>query len=138
MPRVLGLDIGEVRIGVALSDAGGILASPLTIIDGTHQPGAIDDILKIIREQAVARIIAGFPYSLDGRIGPQAEKVQAFITALQQQTDVPIELRDERYTTMTAIAYKKEASKKKPDRKTRYDAIAAAIILQEYLNEQGH
>ena len=134
--RILGLDIGDKRIGVALSDPTGILASPLTIIDRTTDDGTIDDIIKIVTEREVARIIVGLPRSMDGGIGHQAEKVQTFIEVLQQHTPVPIEYRDERLTTVTAIRLKQEASTRKLNRKTRYDAMAAAIILQEYLNEK--
>ena len=133
--RILGLDIGDKRIGVALSDPTGILASPLTIIDRTTDDRAIDDILKIVTERGVKRIVVGLPCSRDGSIGHQAEKVQSFTEALRQHTTVPVEYRDERLTTVTAIRLKQEASTRKLNRKTRYDAMAAAIILQEYLNE---
>jgi putative Holliday junction resolvase len=134
--RILGLDIGDKRIGVALGDPTGILASPLTIIDRITDDGAIDEILRITTEREVARIIVGLPRSMDGGIGHQAEKVQSFTEALQQRTTVPVEYRDERLTTVTAIRLKQEASTRKLNRKTRYDAMAAAIILQEYLNEK--
>jgi putative Holliday junction resolvase len=134
--RILGLDIGDKRIGVAMSDLTETLASPLTIIERTTDDRAIDDILKIVTERGVARIIIGLPRSMNGGIGHQAEKVQTFTKALQQHTTVPVEYRDERLTTVTAIRLKQEASTRKLNRKTRYDAMAAAIILQEYLNEK--
>ena len=134
--RILGLDIGDKRIGVALSDPMGILASPLIIIDRITDDRAIDDILKIVTEREVAGIIVGLPRSMNGGIGHQAEKVQSFTEALQRHTTVPVEYRDERLTTVTAIRLKQEASTRKLNRKTRYDAMAAAIILQEYLNEK--
>lgn len=133
--RVLGLDLGEKRIGVALSDATGTLASPLTIIARTTDDGAIVDVLKLVRERGATRIIVGLPRTLDGRIGPQAEIVQAFGEALRAQSPVPVEYRDERLTTVTAMRLKQEGSKRKLDRKTRYDAMAAAVILQDYLDE---
>jgi putative holliday junction resolvase len=136
MARVMALDFGEVRIGVALSDPTGMLASPLTIIEGAAQEEAIQDILKIIEEREVALIIIGFPFSLDGTIGPQADQVQEFAAALEKHTTIPIEFRDERFTTTTAMDRKREGSKKKLGFKTRYDAMAAAVILQEYLDEQ--
>lgn len=134
--RVLGLDVGDRRIGVALSDPTGILASPLTIIKRTSDEQAIDAILKIVVERGAERIIVGLPRSMDGHIGPQAEKVQAFAELLRLRTAVPIEFRDERLTTVAAMRLKKEASTRRLDRKTRYDAMAAAIILQEYLDEK--
>ncbi|HEX9896916.1 MAG TPA: Holliday junction resolvase RuvX [Dehalococcoidales bacterium] len=136
MSRILGMDIGDQRIGLALSDSAGILASPLTIIERTSDEQAVEAILKIVSERKVERIIVGLPLSLGGDIGHQAKKVQSFTEALQQNTTVPVEYRDERLTTVTAIRLKQEASTRKLNRKTRYDAMAAAIILQEYLNEK--
>ena len=135
MARILALDFGEVRIGVALSDATGMLASPLTIVEQLTPEQAIRDIVKIVNEREVSRIIVGFPFSVDGTIGPQADKVQEFVNLLEPQTTVPIEFRDERFTTTTAMDKKREGSKKKLAFKTRYDAMAAAVILQEYLDE---
>jgi putative Holliday junction resolvase len=134
--RVLGLDIGDRRIGVALSDPTGILASPLTIIERASDEHAIDAILKVVAERGVEKVIVGLPRSMDGHIGHQAEKVQSFTELLRQRTAVPIEYRDERLTTVTAMRLKQEASTRRLDRKTRYDAMAAAIILQEYLGEK--
>ena len=134
--RVLALDVGDRRIGVALSDPTGTLASPLTIIERTSDDQAIGAILKIASERNAGPIIVGLPRSLDGHIGPQAEKVQAFAELLRQRSSVPVEYRDERFTTVTAVHLKQEASKRRPDRKTRYDAMAAAIILQDYLDEK--
>lgn len=134
--RVLGLDIGDRRIGVALSDPTGILASPLIIIERITDAQAVDAILKIVMERGAERIIVGLPRSMDGHIGHQAAKVQAFTELLRQRTAIPIEYRDERLTTVTAIRLKQEASTRRLDRKTRYDAMAAAVILQEYLDEK--
>ena len=133
--RILGLDLGEKRIGVALSDATGTLASPLTIIARTTDDGAIEDILRLVTERGATRIIVGLPRTLDGQIGPQAKIVQAFGEALRARASVPVEYRDERLTTVTAMRLKQEGSKRKLDRKTRYDAMAAAVILQDYLDE---
>ena len=78
MGRTLGIDVGDRRIGLALSDSGGILASPLTIIEHTTEPGDIEAILKIAKEREAERIIVGLPRLMNGDIGPQAQKVQAF------------------------------------------------------------
>ena len=139
MARILSLDVGDKRIGVALSDAGGILASPLTIIERT--PSSTDDIeaiLKIVQERDVARIIVGLPRLMSGVIGSQAEKVQAFVESLKPHSNIPVELRDERLTTVTAVRLKQETASKKKDRKMRYDAMAAAVILQDYLEEKNY
>jgi putative Holliday junction resolvase len=136
MARIMGLDVGDRRIGVALSDPGEILASPVTIIDNYNPSQAIEEILKIIKEREVERIIVGLPFLMSGNVGSQATKVQVFVDELVKRTEKPVEMRDERLTTVTAVRMKQESSAKRVDKKTRYDAMAAAIILQEYLDEK--
>ena len=134
--RNLGLDIGDKRIGVALSDPGGILASPFTIIDCKDERLDIEVILDIVRQHQVEQIIVGLPRSMDGSIGQQAEKVKAFVQELGSHTDIQIEFRDERLTTVSAKRLMQPAKRKKTKKKVRYDAAAAALILQSYLDEK--
>jgi len=131
--RTLGLDVGDARIGVALSDPLGILASPLTIISRQNSPADFEAIIVIARKNNVARIIAGLPYSMDGSLGAQAEKVRDFITELCRYTDIPVEYRDERLSTVLAKRIVQKV--RKTNRDTRYDAAAAALILQGYLDD---
>jgi putative holliday junction resolvase len=133
--RVLALDIGEKRIGVALSDAEGILASPLKIIDVESESEALKDIAALITEYGVQHIIAGLPRSMDGSLGPQSEKTIAFIAKLTPLIKVPLEFRDERLTTVTAQQMLSGKKRGKKGIKPRYDAAAAAILLQNYLDE---
>ena len=130
--RCLGLDIGDKKIGVALSDPQGILASPLTIIKRSEEKIDIEAILGIVDQNQVGQIIAGLPYSMDGSIGSQAEKVQAFVHELSSHSKIPVDFRDERLSTVSAKRLLWEIGKRK---KTEDDAIAAAIILQGYLDE---
>jgi putative Holliday junction resolvase len=130
--RILGLDIGDRRIGVALSDPQGILASPLTIIERRDEQTAIRAIVDIVSQKEVGRIIVGLPLSMDGSISEQAKKVEAFIHELSDHTEVPIEFRDERLTTLSAKRLMQGVRK---TRKARDDAVAAALILQSYLDE---
>ncbi len=134
--RSLGLDIGDKRIGVALSDPGGILASPLTIINRKDDSLDVKAITDIVDQHQVRQIVVGLPRSMDGSIGKQAEKTKTFIQRLSGHTDVPIEFRDERLTTVSAKRLKREAGTRKTRKKARYDAMAAAIILQGYLDER--
>jgi len=134
--RSLGLDIGDKRIGVALSDPDGILASPLTIINRREEGLDIEAITNIVEQHQVQQIIVGLPHSMDGSIGKQAEKVKAFTQRLCQHTQVPIEFRDERLSTVSAKRLMREANARKAKKKARDDAIAAAIILQGYLDEE--
>ena len=129
--RNLGLDIGDRRIGVALSDTPGILATPLTIIDRKDEEQDIEAIVAIIDEHQVGQVIVGLPRSMNGSVGRQAEKVTAFVQSLCRHTEVPVEFRDERLTTVSAKRLMRAAKSKK----TRDDAVAAALILQGYLDE---
>ncbi|MDD5082024.1 MAG: Holliday junction resolvase RuvX [Dehalococcoidales bacterium] len=134
--RILGLDIGDRRIGVALSDPDGKLATPFSIIDCQDDTADVAAIIAIVNQQQVERIIVGLPRSMDGALGRQAEKVAAFTRRLSAQTPVPVEFRDERLTTVSARRLIREANNRKSKKKTRDDAIAAALILQGYLDEE--
>jgi len=131
--RSLGLDIGDRRIGVAMSDPQGILASPLTIINRADEPSDINAILAIVDQNQVGAVVVGLPLSLNGSLGPQAEKVQDFAHQLRRHTEVTVEFRDERLTTASAQRLMKMTGK---DRRSRDDAMAAALILQGYLDEK--
>ena len=133
--RSLGLDIGDKRIGVALSDPQGILASPFTIINRKDERLDIEAINNIISQKQVEQIIVGLPRSMDGSIGKQAEKVKDFVQRLCSHTEVPVEFRDERLSTVSAKRLMQDINTKKTRKKVRDDAIAAALILQGYLDE---
>jgi len=120
---------------VALSDPGGILASPFTIINCKDEKQDIEAIADIVSQNQVERIVVGLPLSMDGSVGRQAEKVKSFIQGLGSRIDVPLEFRDERLTTVSAKRLMREASTRRHKKKARYDAAAAAIILQGYLDE---
>ena len=118
---------------MALSDPLGILASPLTIISRQNSAADVESIIDIARKNDVGRIIVGMPFSMDGTLGAQAEKVKNFVTELSQHTDLPVEFRDERLSTVLAKRIVQEV--RKTNRGTRYDAAAAALILQSYLDD---
>jgi len=134
--RSLGLDIGDRRIGVAMSDPGGIIATPYSIIERTDDRQDIDTILNIVKENAVEQIIIGIPLTLNGMVGEQAKKVEVFALEIQNQTKVPILFRDERLTTVEARRIMSSTKRKKVREKAKDDAFAAAVILREYLDEQ--
>ena len=132
---ILGLDVGQKRIGVALAE--GLLAVPLTVIERSGKEGGVEAILALAREYGVERIVVGIPHSLDGSIGRQAERVLAFSRELSQHTDVPIDTWDERLSTVAAERLLVEAGVKSEKRKARRDAMAAAVILQAYLDRKS-
>ena len=133
--RSMGLDLGDRRIGVALSDPGGILASPFTIVERSDLERDIDAIADIVSQQEVGQIIVGLPRSMDGRIRQQARKVQDFVEELCGHVAVPVEFRDERLTTVSAKRLMQSSCRRKSRGRIRYDAAAAAVILQSYLEE---
>ena len=120
---------------MALSDPGGILASPFTIINRKDERLDIEAIIDIVTQQQVKQIVVGLPRSMDGSIGKQAEKVEAFIQILSNHIEVPVEFRDERLTTVSAKRLRQAVNRKKTREKVRHDAMAAALILQGYLDE---
>jgi len=135
--RSLGLDLGDRRTGVAISDPLGILASPLTVIEHKNDATDIDMIMEMVHKYQVEIIIVGMPRSMDGTTGIQAEKVRVFTDKLKQRSPVPVEFRDERLTTVTAKRMLEEAGSRRSGKKKKieYDAAAAAVILQSHLNE---
>ncbi len=134
--RILGLDFGEKRIGVAISDPMGILASPLTVIEGKSTDSTIEYIVSITQEEEVERIVVGLPRSLDGSESVQAQITRDFIDLLQGQIDIPVDTWDERLSTVAANRMMNEAGVKKGKKKKRLDSAAAAIILQSYLDSK--
>ena len=133
--RILGLDIGDRYIGVAMSDPGRVLASPLTILKRGDDATVIEAITGIIDEHGVSRVIVGLPLSLDGQSHHQARKVEAFTQQLSESTEITLEYRDERYSTVAAKQLLAAGGKKGGRKKPRDDAAAAAVILQGYLDE---
>ena len=121
---------------MALSDPTGILASPLTIINCQDDAADVEAITDIINQQQVKHVRVGLPRLMDGSLGKQAEKVKAFTQELCRQTEVPVDFRDERLTTVSAKRLMRTAKTRKAKKKVRYDAIAAALILQGYLDEE--
>jgi putative Holliday junction resolvase len=111
------------------------LASPLTIINCKDEMADVEAIADIVSQHQVGQIIVGLPRSMDGSLGKQAEKVKAFTEKLCDRIEVPIEFRDERLTTVSARRLMREVNTKKTRREARDDAIAAALILQGYLEQ---
>lgn len=132
--RVLGLDIGERRIGVALSDASGTLASPLTTISAKSRERAIAEIARLVRAHEAVELVAGLPLTLRGEIGPQAELIRAFAQELEAALDMPVALFDERLSTVAAEQMLRDLGVKPEKRRQQIDQVAASIILQDYLD----
>ncbi len=134
MGRILGIDHGDVRIGIAMSDETAFLASPLTTV--RNGKGAADEIAALVREHGVETIVIGLPLNMDGSFGPATEKVRRFSAKLAKKTDVPILESDERLTTVTAHHHLREAGLDGKKRKSVIDMASAQIILQDWLDTQ--
>jgi putative holliday junction resolvase len=132
--RVMGLDVGDRRIGVAVSDPEGWLAQGVTVITHTTLQRDLGALRSMIVEQGVGEVVVGLPRRMDGTLGPQAEKCQAFGQALQEATGVPVVFWDERLTTVEAERSMIAAGMKRAKRKTMIDMTAATILLQSYLD----
>ena len=133
--RVIGIDLGSKRIGIALSDSDLTVATPLDVIE---RSGNVENdhiaILKLTDEWEVKRIIVGLPISLDGTLGPSAQSVMDEIKMLRGVTDIPIETHDERFTTVTAEQILLQQNVKRDKKKRVIDKVAAAIILQGWID----
>lgn len=133
----MALDVGGRRIGVAVSDPLGIIARSLEVIVRRTNESAIQRIGELAHEHDVGEIVIGFPRSLSGDIGPQAEAVKSFASQIEVAVDVPLVLWDERLSTVTAARLMRERGQSVRDSKANIDAVAAAVILQDYLDARG-
>jgi putative Holliday junction resolvase len=122
--RILALDYGAVRTGVAVSDATGTIATPVAVVERAGTPAGIERIRALVREAGAERIVVGLPLTLRGERGRQAEETTEFVGALRAALDVPVETYDERFTTAIAASAPGGAPE---------DARAAAHLLESYL-----
>ena len=130
------MDIGRRRIGVALSDALGILASPLVIIYSRGSRVDIEEIVNLAKKHEVERIIVGMPRSMDGSLGKEALRVQKFIEILSKSSSVPIESWDERLSTVAAEREMTSGGASPAQKRLWLDAVAASLVLQAYLDSR--
>ena len=135
MKKFIGLDVGDVRIGVAKCDPLGILATALEVID-RNVADPMERIKEILSDEGTRKIVVGMPKSLDGTKNIQAEKVEKFISEMKEKIErIEVITVDERYTTTEAEHYLKNYSKKNgKERRKVVDMVAASIILQKYLD----
>ena len=131
---ILCLDVGDRRIGLAVSDPSNLLAIPLGAIRRTRRESDIDAVIRHATERNADRLVVGMPLSLNGRVGPQARKVNSFIQALGRRASLPIHRVDERFSTAEAERRLRQAGVEPSRERERVDAAAAAVILQEYLD----
>lgn len=132
----LGLDLGSKRIGVAGCDGTGLIATGLTTIERTSFANDVAQLQKLIQQREVQILVVGLPYDLDGTLGIQAKKVQKLARRLEAALQLPIEYADERLTSYEAEEFIKAERRNLSDHKGLIDRKAAAIILQQWLDER--
>lgn len=132
--RILGLDVGDKTIGVAISDPLGFTAQGITTIRRKNYTYDIEELKKICDEYGVESIVSGLPKNMNGTLGPQGEKVLEFCERLKEALNIKIDMWDERLTTVAAHRAMLEADLSRAKRKKLVDKIAATYILQGYLD----
>ena len=138
MPRILGIDYGERRIGLAISDPLGIIAQTLPTLDTKKVKDVFGEIKKIVEEKDVEKIVLGFPRNMDGTIGERGEKVKEFANKLKEKIGKEIDFWDERLTSVESLKLLREEKRKIKREKKIVDQISAVLILQGYLNNLAH
>ena len=132
--RIMAVDLGKVRTGLAVSDSGAFLASPLCVLREPHPDRLLERVAEAARSQKAEEIVVGLPVNMDGSEGESARGARAFADALHEKTGLPVVLRDERGTTVSAHGYLNVTDTRGQKRKALVDAVAATIILQDYLD----
>ena len=135
--RVLAIDYGRARIGLAISDPMGIIAQPLEVLKSRSRQDDIHYIRDLVAEREVERVVVGLPFNMDGTEGPQAAETRRFADDLAKVLNVPIDMWDERLTTFAAESAMLEADLSRAKRKQRRDMVAACMILRGYLDANG-
>ncbi len=132
--RILGIDHGTKRIGLAISDELGVIAQPLEFVPAEPFDKFVARLKEIIRVKEVELLLVGMPRNMDGSYGPAALKVQEFVAVLGETVGIPIKLWDERLTSAQANRFLIQANVRRDKRKEKVDKTAAAILLQSYLD----
>jgi putative pre-16S rRNA nuclease len=132
-PRLMGLDVGDRRIGVAVSDALGLTAQPVLTLVRANRKQDLKSLQRLIRKYSCAAIVVGNPLYMSGDQSPQAAKAQAFADLLRSETGLPVHLWDERLTTTEAHRHLHAAGRAGSEHKSIVDQVAAVLILESYL-----
>lgn len=134
MKKIMGVDYGDARTGIAISDLLCSIVGSTTVIHSRRDDKTIAEIKKLIEQNMVGEIVCGLPKNMDGTEGPRAEVCRAFAKLLEEETGLPVALWDERRTTVEAHNILSEHNYHGKKRKNTVDAVAASLILEGYLN----
>ncbi len=132
--RILAIDHGTKRIGLAVSDELGMIALPLEFVLAEPLSAALARLKEVVQEKQVGLLLVGMPRNMDGSYGPAAAKVQEFVAVLKENVTIPVKLWDERLTSAQANRFLIQANVRRDKRKEKVDQTAAAILLQSYLD----
>lgn len=135
--RVMAIDYGDARTGVAVSDAAGLLTGYTTVVHSRSPERTAEEIARIAAERQAQELVMGFPRNMDGTEGPRAELYRAFAALVEEKTGMPVRLWDERRTTIEAHQILHASGKKMKAHKKNVDAVAASLILEGYLAYQA-
>lgn len=133
--KVLSVDYGDVRTGIAISDVRGMLASPLCVIEQSYQPKLVDKIVQIVEENKIEKIVIGLPRNMDGSYGYRCDECRSLGDAISEKIDVDIFYEDERLTTVMAHNVLSDNNVRGKKRKQTVDAVSAVMILQSFLDK---
>ena len=132
--RIMAIDYGDARTGVALSDPTGFLAGQTFLIKSRKQEVVLEELAALVQRQGAQELVMGYPRNMDGTLGPRAEKYAAFAHRLEEATGLPVALWDERRTTVDAHRILGEQGVRAKNRKDKIDSVAATLILEGYLD----
>ena len=132
--RIMAIDYGDARTGVALSDPTGFLAGQTFLIKSRKQEVVLEELAALVQRQGAQELVMGYPRNMDGTLGPRAEKYAAFARRLEEATGLPVALWDERRTTVDAHRILGEQGVRAKNLKDKIDSVAATLILEGYLD----
>ena len=132
--RILGVDYGLKRVGLAISDETGTIAQSLDYVEGGSDNKVVERVLRMATERNAGKIVVGVPVRMNGTPSPQTERTLQFVAALKQVTTLPVERWDERLTSVQAERVLIEGNVRRKDRKEKIDKLAAQLMLQSYLD----
>ena len=138
MTRIMGLDVGDKTVGVAISDPLFVTAQPYETIKRRKTKFDIDRIVEIVNDKEVSLIVVGLPKNMNNTIGPQSMKVMSFVDLIKKRIDIDIVYEDERLTTVQSEAVLIDMNVRRENRKAHIDKIAASFILQSYLDRRSN
>lgn len=134
MGRILAVDYGTVRIGLAISDPNAFLAQSLDVLRRKSDDDAIEQIALVVREREISEVVVGLPLNMNGSVGEKAQTCRQFALQLEERIRIPVQLFDERLTTVAAQRSLIEQDVRRSKRKQVVDAVAATVLLQTYLD----